>query len=67
MIAWIISNVATLSEIFSGLVAVSTLIAGLTPTKKDDGAVATLVKVADQFSIWHTKKDAAILKEAKEK
>ena len=65
MITWIISNIDTICEVFTALVAACSGIAGLTPTKKDDGVVATVVKVADQLSIFNTKKDRAILEENK--
>lgn len=54
MISWIIANIDTICEVFTALVAVCSGVAGLTPTKKDDGVVATIVKIADQFSIFNT-------------
>lgn len=65
MIEWILANISTLCEIFTGAVAVCSAVAGLTPTKKDDGVVATVVKVADKLSIFNTKKDQATLDKAK--
>lgn len=64
MIAWIVANISTICEIFSGAVAVCSMIAGLTPTKKDDGVVATVVKVADQLSIFNTKANREKIKQA---
>lgn len=63
MISWIISNIDTICEALTTLIAACTAIAGLTPTKKDDGVVATIVKIADQFSIVNTKKDREKLAE----
>ena len=57
MIGWILANIDTICEAFTALVTVCSAVAGLTPTKKDDGVVATVVKIADQLSIVNTIKD----------
>lgn len=65
--SWIVEHWDKIGDWLALLVTVCTGVAGLTPTKKDDGVVANIVKFADMFSIVNTRKDRAILKEAKEK
>ena len=61
---WLVANWEHLAAGFGMLVALSTAIAGLTPTKKDDKFLAKVVKWADVFSIVFTKKDAQVIADA---
>ena len=61
MIDWILTHLDNIGEWFSLLVVVCSGVAGLTPTKKDDGIASKIVKVADWFSVVNTPANKAIL------
>ena len=66
MISWVVEHLLSILQWIGGIVSCSSIIVKLTPTTKDDGVVDNVIKVLDHFSIYNTKKDAAILKDAKE-
>lgn len=67
MIDWVLSHLDIISEWFALLVATCTGVAGLTPTKKDDGVVSKIVKFADLFSLVNTKENREKLEKALKK
>ena len=55
MINWIVEHWESIFSWIGLAVTTCTGIAGLTPTKKDDGIVGKIVKVADYLSVVNTK------------
>jgi len=51
IINWVTSNSAELISILTGIVAVASAIAALTPTPKDDTIVGKIYKVVDLLAI----------------
>lgn len=64
---WILENWEHIAALFGSLVAICSVIVKLTPTQKDDTALAKLVKLADTFSVVFTKKDAETIADALKK
>ena len=67
MIDWILTHLDNIGEWFSLLVVVCSGVAGLTPTKKDDGIASKIVKVADWFSVVNTKENREKLEKLSKK
>lgn len=47
---WILANLGTIYAIASGVVSTAAVVAAITPTPKDDSAVAAARKVLDFFA-----------------
>lgn len=67
MIDWLIANWKDISAAFGLLVAFCSAVVKLTPTLKDDTIWAKILKFFDLFSVFFTKKDAAIIEKAEKK
>lgn len=65
--SWLLNNWETIFAIWGMLVAFCTAIVKLTPTQKDDGFLAKIVKWADVFSVVFTKEDAETIAKALKK
>ncbi len=52
---WLLANIPTVLAIIGGLVSVASIIVKLTPTQKDDSALAMVVKVLDWVSVVNPK------------
>lgn len=57
MIAWICANWDSILSIYGAIVAISTTIVKITPSKKDDTIWGNIVKVLDFFSTAFTDSD----------
>ena len=57
MIAWISANWDSILSIYGAIVAISTTIVKITPSKKDDTIWGNIVKVLDFFSTAFTDSD----------
>lgn len=55
MLDWIVNHWADILAIYGGVVALATVIVKLTPTTKDDTALAWVIKVVDYFSTVNPK------------
>jgi hypothetical protein len=64
MIDWLVTNWKDITAAFGILVAFCSAVVKLTPTQKDDTFWAKVLKILDLFSIFFTKKDAAIIEKA---
>ena len=51
LIMWCKANWESVLAIIGGIVSVATVIVKLTPTQKDDNALATLIRVLSIFSL----------------
>ena len=51
IITWLKMNWDSVLAIIGGVVSVATIIVKLTPTQKDDNALATLIRVLSIFSL----------------
>ena len=51
IITWLKANWDNVLAIIGGIVSVATIIVKLTPTPKDDNALATLIRVLSIFSL----------------
>lgn len=51
IITWLKANWESILAIIGGVVSVATIIVKLTPTPKDDNALATLIRVLSIFSL----------------
>lgn len=51
IIAWLKANWESVSAIVGGIVSVATVIVKLTPTPKDDNALATIIRLLSVFSL----------------
>ena len=51
IITWLKMNWDSVLAIIGGVVSVATIIVKLTPTQKDDNALATLIKILAIFSL----------------
>lgn len=51
IITWLKANWESILAIIGGVVSVATIIVKLTPTQKDDNALATLIKILSIFSL----------------
>ena len=51
LIVWIKTNWESVLAIIGGIVSVATIIVKLTPTQKDDNALATIIKILSIFSL----------------
>ncbi len=51
IITWLKANWDSVLAIIGGIVSVATIIVKLTPTQKDDNALATLIRVLSIFSL----------------
>ena len=71
LIMWIKTNWESVLAIIGGIVSVATIIVKLTPTQKDDNALATIIRILAIFSLVNPdgsfigKKDKWIIKIAK--
>jgi hypothetical protein len=61
MIDWILEHWESIFSWIGLAVTTCTGIAGLTKTKKDDGIVSKIVKVADYLSVVNTSKNREVL------
>lgn len=59
MIDWIMENYMSLWAILGAVVTVASLVVPLTPTPKDDSALAFLKKLLDRFSVFMPKSPRA--------
>lgn len=67
MIDWLIAHWVEITSAFGCLVALCSAIVKLTPTPKDDTVWEKILKFLDLFSVFFTKKDAAIIEKAEQK
>ena len=51
IITWLKANWESILAIIGGIVSVATIIVKLTPTQKDDNALATLIRILSVFSL----------------
>lgn len=51
IITWLKANWDSILAIIGGVVSVATIIVKLTPTQKDDNALATLIRILSIFSL----------------
>ena len=51
IITWLKANWESILAIIGGVVSVATVIVKLTPTQKDDNALATLIRILSVFSL----------------
>ena len=51
IISWLKTNWESVLAIIGGIVSVATIIVKLTPTQKDDNALATIIKILSIFSL----------------
>ena len=61
MVKWIIENWAYIVSALAGVVAVASIIVGLTPTTKDDTFLRKFISFCDHFSIFKTKDDKEMI------
>lgn len=51
IITWLKANWDSILAIIGGVVSVATVIVKITPTQKDDNALATLIRILSVFSL----------------
>ena len=61
---WITENWAYIVSAAAGVVFVSSVIVGLTPTTKDDSVLRKIIKFLDHFSIFKTADDKELIERA---
>jgi len=62
VISWITSNWGSIVAVVSGLVTVASVVTALTPTPKDDAALAWIRKILDFLSVLKPKTASGTLK-----
>ena len=65
LVNWIICNMGSICTIVCGVIMVSSIIVGLTPSTKDNEILGRIISFFDKFSIAKTADDRKCIEDAK--
>jgi len=67
IIEWIKANWGSIVSAVCGVILVSSIVVGLTPSTKDDGVVRKIINFLDNFSLVKTADDKELIRQAESK